>query len=486
MFTFPAEQPPTVGREPTHRLSVQTAATLSLWARVLDALGVTFLLIGFSVIITGGFREWTPVGRVSVTSWVRPVAIGILLLLLRHWFQATPSLPTRMVSFLKGRRDSVESRVVWPIFLSTRMGVVMVGFFGIALVGYAPNTPPWRVYDNDFLNMPARWDTGWYLGIAEKGYAWEPAQARQMQNIAFFPAYPVLIHYGSLLLARQRLLAAVVVSFIAFFFALKYLFYLARGAIGDDAAATAIALLAAYPFAVFYSTAYTEALFLLTVAAACYHFERDELWKASLWGLGAGLSRPNGCLLSIVLALMAIREYWSGSRAGVRWHALAERIAVAAMPGIGMLIFSAYIYSLTGHPLQWAANHAAYGRVYRSLDALVVDRIQYIQINGFYNYASVLSLDLINAIPVVFALGSVWPVYRRFGAPYAAMILVNVSLPLLMGGVLSMGRVTSVIFPIFLWLGAAIPPRHRSGWLMAFAMLQALCAVAFFTWRPLH
>ena len=144
------------------------------------------------------------------------------------------------------------------------------------------------------------------------------------------------------------------------------------------------------------------------------------------------------------------------------------------------------MYFLTGHPLQWAAQHAAFGRVYRSLDALVGDRIDYIQINGFYNYASVLSLDMINAIPVIFALGSVWPVYRRFGAPYAAMILLNVLLPLLMGGVLSMGRVTSTIFPIFLWLGAAVPSRHRPGWLMGFAMLQALCAIAFFTWRPLY
>ncbi len=462
-------------------MSERVERTVPAWARAFDGLAVGFILVGVSVIATGGFREWTPVGRVSVTSWIRPVAIGLVLLLVRHWFHVTPSLPSRMLSSVKGWRDSVESRVVWPIFVSTRVGVVIVGFFGIALVGYAPNTPPWRVYDNDFLNLPARWDTGWYLGIAEHGYVWDPSQAGQMQNIAFFPAYPMLIRYGSLFLARQRLLAGVVVSLIAFFFALKYVFRLAREAMGDDDAAMAVALLAAYPFALFYSTAYTEALFLLTVAAACYHFERDELWKAGLWGLAAGLSRPNGCLLSVVLGLMAVRGYRSAS-----WRALAVRLTAAATPGIGLLIFSAFIYSLTGHPLEWAANHAAYGRVYRSLDALVSDRILYVQANGLYNYMTVLSLDLINALPAVFALGSVWPVYRRFGAPYAAMILLGVLLPLLMGGVLSMGRVTSVIFPIFLWLGAAIPVRHRSGWLMAFAMLQAMCAIAFFTWRPLY
>ena len=57
--------------------------------------------------------------------------------------------------------------------------------------------------------------------------------------------------------------------------------------------------------------------------------------------------------------------------------------------------------------------------------------------------------------------------------------------PLLMGGLTSMGRVTSVLFPTFVWLAAAIAPRQRTAWVAAFAMLQAVCAAAFFTWRPL-
>ena len=51
------------------------------------------------------------------------------------------------------------------------------------------------------------------------------------------------------------------------------------------------------------------------------------------------------------------------------------------------------------------------------------------------------------------------------------------------GGVLSMGRLSAVLFPMFLWLGAAIPPRHRSAWLFVFGLGQALVAVLFFTWR---
>jgi hypothetical protein len=48
-----------------------------------------------------------------------------------------------------------------------------------------------------------------------------------------------------------------------------------------------------------------------------------------------------------------------------------------------------------------------------------------------------------------------------------------------------MGRVTSILFPVFLWLGAAIPERHRHAWIGMFALLQGFVAVMFFTWRPL-
>jgi hypothetical protein len=151
-----------------------------------------------------------------------------------------------------------------------------------------------------------------------------------------------------------------------------------------------------------------------------------------------------------------------------------------------MLIFSTYIYALTGNPFQWAAQHAAWGRTYHGVGALVTDRLEFIQANGLYTYASTMWLDMINVGAVVFALVSVWPVYRRFGLAYAVLILVNVVPPLMFGGVLSMGRLSSVLFPAFLWLGAAIPANQRGGWLVGFAMLQALFAIAFFAWRPLY
>jgi hypothetical protein len=455
-------------------------AKLPLPARAADLLVLFMAVLAVSALVFGGFRLFLPIGRISITQPDRPLAAVLLLLVLRHWMWRQPSMLTRARTAWRELRESAMWRAVWPVFISTRLGVLVIGFFGIVLLGYAPGTPPWRIYENDFANLPARWDTGWYVGIAESGYRWDPAIANGMQNIAFFPAMPVASYWLSLLIGRHTAWAMVLISLASFLLALSYLFRFAREKVGDDAAAAAVACIAAYPFAVFFSAAYTEGLFLLTIIAACYHFERDELRAAACWGLLAGLCRPNGCLLSVVLALIAIRDFRT-----TPLQVIGRRIAVAAMPGIGLVIFSAYIYQLTGNPLEWAHNHAAYGRVYKSVIAQIAERAEFIGANSFYNYLRDLPLDFFNVVPILFAIAAIVPIYRLLGVPYAAMIAINVALPVLMGGALSMGRVTSVLFPLFIWLGVAIPRAQRNGWLLAFAMAQALFAIAFFTWRPL-
>jgi hypothetical protein len=233
-------------------------------------------------------------------------------------------------------------------------------------------------------------------------------------------------------------------------------------------------------------------LFLLTLVGAVYHFRQDQLWRSAFWGFLCGLTRPPGCFLSVVLGLMAIAPLRSAfaqgataDRAPIDSRGLLRRLLAASAPGLGMLTFSAFIYRLTGHPFQWTMQNAAWGRVYKGLDEIVTDRVAFIANNGFYAYLSTQTIDLFYTLAVILCLAAVWPVYRRLGWPYAVFIVLNVLPPMSAGGMLSMGRVTSVLFPVFLWMGAAVPPRHRVAWITAFAVLQGFVAVMFFTWRPL-
>ena len=232
-------------------------------------------------------------------------------------------------------------------------------------------------------------------------------------------------------------------------------------------------LLAAYPFAVFFSAAYTEGLFLLTLMGAVYHFHRNQLWRAAIWGFVCGLTRPNGSLLSIVLGA-------DGGRADVGRGAVAADPAAAAglgrdrppaawrrrSPGFGMLAFSAFIYRLTGNPFMWTTQNVAWGRVYRSLDSLVSDRVGFIANNGLYSYASTQTHR-----PVLFAGGPAGAGGGVAGLSplrpaVCGFILITILPPMSAGGLLSMGRVTSVLFPVFLWMGAAVPARHRVAWIV--------------------
>ena len=71
----------------------------------------------------------------------------------------------------------------------------------------------------------------------------------------------MLMRYGSLFLARQTLWVAVVVAFVSFFLALRYAYRIARLRLDHDQAVAGIALLAAYPFALFFSAPYTSRSF---------------------------------------------------------------------------------------------------------------------------------------------------------------------------------------------------------------------------------
>ena len=455
---------------------------LPKWATALDVFAVVMALIAISVAITGGFRLFIFDLRLSVTDWLRPALLGAVAIAIRHAIVRHDPLPRRVASAVTRWWQSPDTRVVLPIHFSSRFGVLLIGFLAVLLVGFPPEAANrWRIYNNDFLDLPARWDAGWYLGIATEGYSYAPDSLRQyQQNIAFFPAYPMAIRYLSVLFGRQVLWTGVIISLVSFFVALTYFLRLSRDLLKDeDQAVTAVTLLAAYPFAVFFSAAYTEALFLLTLIGAVYHFHRNELWRAAMWGFLCGLTRPNGAFLSVVLALMAIAP---GATAP---GTLFRRLLAAASPGFGMLAFSAFIWNLTGNPFMWTLQNVAWGRTYRSLNSIVSDRFDFIAENGLYGYASTQTIDMFYLLAVLLSLAAVWPVYRRFGIAFAALILITILPPMSAGGLLSMGRVTSILFPVFLWLGGAIPAQHRTAWLGLFALLQGFVAVMFFTWRPL-
>jgi hypothetical protein len=86
---------------------------------------------------------------------------------------------------------------------------------------------------------------------------------------------------------------------------------------------------------------------------------------------------------------------------------------------------------------------------------------------------------------VLFALALTYPVCRRVGLAWGVFVLISLVPPLFAGGLVSMGRLTSTLFPLFLALAALLPPRAVPVWATAFGIGQGLATTLFFTWHAL-
>ena len=231
----------------------------------------------------------------------------------------------------------------------------------------------------------------------------------------------------------------------------------------------------------FYGAVYTESLFLLCAVSAFLYAERGRWEWVAPWGLLAGLARPNGVFLCVPLAWMAIARTRTASHGW--WRSTGVRLAAAATPALGLAIFCGYMYWLTGNPLQWMQMHAAWGRHFTGMRWLTTP-IHYIWSFGIEEYVRAETANALNLAAVAFSLALLVPVTRRLGLAYGLFIVANLLPPLTRGGLLSMGRLTATLFPLFIWLGLSLSDRTRDRWVVAFAMGQAVLAMLFYTWRP--
>jgi Mannosyltransferase (PIG-V) len=470
---------------------------LPLWVRALDAAAVFMLVLTGFVFLFGGFAIYFSLNPVRVHSTGRLLFFAVALLTVRHVAHPATPLHLRIAAWLRGGAERPAGSAA-ALGFSSRVVALLVGYMAVVTIGVNAVTTGFEVSADKLSNLPARFDAGWYGGIALDGYSFGGSFKRQ-ENIAFFPAFPMLMRavgypigaFGPGMPKEKRitrlLWGGVFLSMFAFAWASAYLWRLARDIIGESRASAAVALLAAYPFSVFFSAPYTESLFLLGAVAAVYHFRRDEWVKAGAWGLLVGLTRPNGCFLSVVLAAVLAERLWRerAAPAAAPPSRLSKSLLSAAMPGIGMLCYSVYVHSLTGSFFGWARMHeAAWGRTYEGL-APVQRAYGWITDEGLVHVVEGVPFDTLNSLGLIFALVMVWPVLRKAGPALALFVLINVVPPMLAGGVLSLGRLSSTLFPAFIALAAIAPPRVTLALVTAFAIGQGLAAAIFFTWRPL-
>jgi len=188
-----------------------------------------------------------------------------------------------------GRWASV--RAAASVFVATRLVLLVVSLLAGRLI------PGRKVAAPTLAALWNQWDVRWYVFVADHGYLWCPPPAQS--DLAFFPLYPVLVHLLTLLAPLSAFAAGVLVAHLSFALALYLLHRLVGHDYGTAVAERTLWFLGLCPTALFFFTAYAEALFLACSVGCVYALRLRRWWLAGLCGAAAALTRQLGVLLLV-------------------------------------------------------------------------------------------------------------------------------------------------------------------------------------------
>lgn len=189
----------------------------------------------------------------------------------------------------------------------------------------------------------ARWDAGWYYGVARDGYRYDPGAAAN--NIHFYPLYPLLAGFLGRLTQIPLFQVGIGISLASLLGALLILANLQAEERRRERIFPGIAALLLFPTSFYFASFYTESFFLLTTVAAFWAAQRGRWLVAGLAGAAASLTRLNGILIVVPIAWFVWRA------AGGKWRSLSPSHAFAlAGPLAGAAVFPLYLWQRFGNP----------------------------------------------------------------------------------------------------------------------------------------
>jgi hypothetical protein len=354
------------------------------------------------------------------------------------------------------------------IFLWSRAAIWAAAVF--AFLVFEPNRHPEAARWDDpavtrdlgfVTDVWARWDSVWFLRIAEHGYG-----SLEGTAAAFYPLYPAAVGIVGRAFLGHYVLAGIVVSLAASLAAFVLLHDLAETKLGAEGARRTVLYLAVFPMTLFLQAVYSEALFLLLTVAAFLLAERRRFAPAGVIAGLALLTRPVGLALLPALALIA-------------WRSPDRRRALTNL-AVAPLLFCAYPLYLwidRGDPFAFAhaqdiwTRHVSYagplGGIWDGLRAGWAGVRQLVSGSHTTTYwpavdgTDPMRVAAVNleglAFLVLFAALTV-VAWRRFGAPYGLFAALSLAIPLSVPSerwpLLSLPRFGLLVFPLFLALAA--------------------------------
>lgn len=272
-----------------------------------------------------------------------------------------------------------------------------------------------------------RWDTEWYVTIAEHGYHYKPFSP------AFFPLYPMLARTVGYVVPGGAMIGAFVVSILACLAALIVVHRLTAEIVGESVARRTVLYVLAFPTGFFLVAGYNESLFIALAVGSLYCMRHGRWWWA---GALAGLStatRLGGVMLGAAFVYEYLRQRGFSPRR-IRLDALA----VCLVPS-GLMVYAWYCWKAFGHPLYFQQAQANWGRSEASAPWMtVVDVVRVIDRSSVFGFEAINNtVNLATALSVIALL--VLAVFGRWRLGNSQVYLVVFA---------GLSIVTPLMFPI--------------------------------------
>lgn len=317
-----------------------------------------------------------------------------------------------------------------------------------------PVHPNW-----DIIELHNRWDSYWYLNIAQEGYVERGAET--LSNVVFFPLYPLLIRVLRPLAGGDLVLAGWMVSSIFLMLAVWMLVRLTQEFHPEIDPLLPPLFLLAYPAAFFLNAVYSESLFLFLSLSMIVWALRRNFFLASICGALASATRIAGVFLFVPLLVEFIQA--NG------WRSLLTRRAwPLALAPAGALAFFVYHWIAFDDFFLYLRVQRLYGRDFR------FDAIEYVARNNPNIVVTAYDAAFVAAAVIMGVLA-----LKKFRPSYGLYMLVSLAVALSSGTGLGIARYAMVLFPIYIIAGGIRSVVGRSVWLFSSALLLALNIICF-------
>jgi Gpi18-like mannosyltransferase len=302
-----------------------------------------------------------------------------------------------------------------------------------------------------FLAPWYRWDSVYYLEIAQDGYS------RPFLTV-WPPLYSGLVRLVSLS-GITPLLSAIIVSNLSAIMALILLFRMSEDEL-PGFGSQIVKCLVFFPTAFFLVAAYTESLYLCFTIASLWMGHRGRLKWASLWAALATLTRLQGVLLMLPLFYEGYRHTIRDLQSSDQKQKIRSILMVCLLSAIPVFAAGGYVLYIhfgIGAPWPWVTLNSTWGQHTGWLwEGLIGNFTSIFGLRRILTPINPLAqiTDLILVLFALICLGGIW--YRKIPIPvsyqiYACMGMVIILTKLDNQGLLvSASRYLLSLFPVFM------------------------------------